>query len=57
MTTEEMREIALGIFTGAIFTSNQIEERDMSMLPMIFMPLALMSNEQRQELVDQAIRI
>jgi hypothetical protein len=47
---EQIAELALGIFTGQVFSSRQVPEHDLHLLPMIFMPLALFSSEQAKEL-------
>lgn len=49
LSKEKIAELALGIFTGEVFTSDQIPERDFHLLPMIFMPLFFCSEEQRKE--------
>jgi hypothetical protein len=45
MPEEKVREIALGIFKGTIFTSLQLPEDQPDLLPMVFMPLALMDKD------------
>lgn len=47
---EQIAELALGIFTGQVFTSGQVSKHDQHILQMIFMPLALFSSEQAKEL-------
>jgi hypothetical protein len=46
---EQIAELALGLFTGKVFSSGQVPEHDRRLLPMIFMPLALFSSEQAKE--------
>ena len=50
LPAEKISELALGIFKGEIFTSNQVSESDRNLLPVIFLPLALLSAEQRKEI-------
>lgn len=39
---ERLRELALGVVRGEVFTSGQVREADrLTMLPMVFLPLAL----------------
>lgn len=45
LTDEQVRELALGIFRNEIFTECHIAERDMNMLPTIFMPLGFMDKK------------
>lgn len=46
-TDDELREIAVGINSGTIFTDRHIKPEEASM---IFMPLLFMTNKQRAEL-------
>lgn len=41
LSDQEMRKIALGMVEGNIFTSLSFREGDMSILPQVFMPVAL----------------
>lgn len=45
-TDREIKELALGIYKGEIFTSLQIRENDTYLLSTIFMPLMFMDKEQ-----------
>ena len=50
-TDEEIKQLALGVYRNEIFTSLQVPQQEsLSMLPMIFMPLALMDSKQIKEL-------
>lgn len=44
-TNETLKEIALGLYKGEIFTSMQVPEHETHLLPVIFMPLMAMSTE------------
>lgn len=41
MTDDEINALAVEIYRGSVFTSNQIRKEDMGMLPVIFIPIAL----------------
>ena len=45
---EQISTLALGLFIGEVFMNGQINEGDEHLMPMIFMPLALMSKEQAE---------
>lgn len=45
----EITELAMGLLTGQAFTNGQIREEDNNLIPIIFMPLGLMSKEQAAE--------
>jgi hypothetical protein len=51
LPAEKISELALGIFTGEVFTSKQIRGQDANLLPMIFLPLGFFSDEQHKEFV------
>lgn len=44
-TDEELRQIAVDIYDGKIFTSQHLSESEQNLMPMVFMPLALMDRE------------
>ncbi len=56
-THPEKREIAIGIFNGSIFTSAQIEKKDMNLFPSIFFVLMLMEKKQRDEIISGDIGV
>lgn len=45
-TDEELKDIALKINSNEIFTDRHIPEEQSEMLPIVFMPLGLMSGEE-----------
>jgi len=49
LPAEKIAELALGIFKGAIFTDAQVAKSDWYLLPIIFMPLALLTGKLRKE--------
>ena len=49
-TDKELRELAIGIRAGAVFTDKAIHEGEMNFLPSIFLPLGLMKDAEMQEL-------
>lgn len=50
MTHDELRQLAIRIHRGEIFTSAQIPAQDTHLMSLIFMPLTFMTEEQRQVL-------
>jgi hypothetical protein len=53
-TDEQIREIALGIFKGNLFTNLHIREHDLKMMmPMIFVGLLFMDEEQHKAFVAE----
>jgi hypothetical protein len=52
LPAEKISELALGIFKGEIFTSAQVGESERGLLPVIFMPLALLvlAGEERKKI-------
>lgn len=49
----DLKEIAKGIHKGEIFTSKHLRPNESpDILGMVFMPLIMMNNEQRQEMID-----
>jgi hypothetical protein len=51
LSDARVREIALGIFKGELFTNLQIREGGKSMIPMIFMPISLMDAKAKRKFV------
>lgn len=57
-TNEELVEIAIGIAEGRIFCSAQIPpDLQGNLLQTVFLPLAFMSQEHRQSLIDNKISV
>ena len=56
-TDAELRQLALDIVGGSVFTDRHVPDHDKGILGSIFMPLMLMSDEQRQELVDNDVTL
>jgi hypothetical protein len=53
-TDEQIRTIALGIFKGTLFTNLQIKEWELeTMMPMVFMGLLFMDEEQHKAFVAE----
>ena len=52
-TDKEIKDLALGVYKGEIFTSAQIRKGYENMLHLIFMPLVFMKPEQLDELKEQ----
>ena len=52
-TDKELRELALGIRTGAVFTDKAIHAGEMELLNSIFLPLGLMDEDAFSQLRDQ----
>lgn len=53
LTDAELRELALQIRAGSVFTDRSIREAELEqMMPMIFMPLGLMSKEELARLIE-----
>jgi hypothetical protein len=50
-TDKELKEIAMGIRAGTIFTDRNIRKQDHYMIGSIFMPIALMDDEDRKEYI------
>jgi len=48
-TDEELKEIAMGINSGTIFTDRHIPENQKNMLPMVFMVISLMDEKARKK--------
>lgn len=52
-TSEEIRQLALDAFKGNIFFATMIPDKDQDhMLPMVFMPIALATEELLKELCE-----
>jgi len=54
---KEINELALDLFKGSIFTSNQIRANDQSLLLSIFMPLVFMKKEYIDWMQDNKISV
>jgi hypothetical protein len=54
-TNKELKELALAITTGAVFTDAQVKPQDKHLLSMIFMPLLFMAKEQWAEMAQKNI--
>lgn len=53
MTEQELRQLAVDIKGGSVFTSNHIPTEDTMMLGSIFMPLFFMTEEQNKNFIEQ----
>lgn len=53
MTEQELRQLAVDIKGGSVFTSNHIPPEDTMMLGSIFMPLFFMTEEQNKDFMDK----
>ena len=49
-TDKELRELAMGIRTGSVFSDKAIHEGEMHLLPNIFLSLGLLSDEAMQKI-------
>ena len=49
---EELKEVALGMKGGYVFTDRHISKDELDMLPSIFMPIRLISQEQLDEIIE-----
>ena len=54
-TNKEIRKLALDLMGGQVFGSWQLQEYEQNMLASIFMPLMLMSDVQRKQMVADNI--
>ena len=54
-SSAELRQLAMDIASGSVFTSGQVRETSQDMLGLIFMPLIFMSDERRKELTKAKI--
>lgn len=54
LTDEQAKTLAMDIRAGDVFTSRAIQPHDMELLPVIFMPLALMDRKMASALAKDA---
>jgi len=54
-TPKHLKELALGMITGTLVTSDYIIEKDPGQMGMVFMPLSFMDEEERQHWKDQGV--
>jgi hypothetical protein len=55
-TDAELRQIAMDIYHGHIFTDRSIRNKDdLNLLSMIFMPLALMGKEGADQMIERKV--
>ena len=52
-TEQELRQLAVDIKSGAVFTTNHMPTSDEHMIGSIFMPLMLMNEEQHKDFIDK----
>ena len=50
ITDEELKQLAIDIAEGRVFTSNSVQN---DYLDMVFMPLLFLNNDQRKELIEK----
>jgi hypothetical protein len=54
LTEDEVKELARQIYKGEIFTSWQVGQHDLALLPSIFMPLGLMDRSTKLKFLRDA---
>ncbi len=54
-TDEDLRQIAVDIHDGKIFTTNHLPREDVNLVPLVFMPLAFMGQDQLEQMQDVSL--